>query len=304
LPILVLTARSQAADQVEALESGADGFLGKPFEPEGLCRKVEEVLAQVAARKAGGLGRQEAGPRAHLTVLLGLRGGVGTTTCAVNLAGALARGGRRTCLLELTPSGGHVALHLRLAASPNWSTLNGTPDTSSLGPYLLRHESGLVVLAAPGAPVRHGPTAATTHGILEALGTYFSHVVVDASPTLDEATWAVLSAADETVVMSSPEIGAVQTTVGVLGVVEGARKPGSALHVCVNHSTPELGVPLAAVERALGRAPDLVVPYDRLQPRALAQGSPLVFSQPAAPLVAALGNYALALPDGRNAAPA
>jgi pilus assembly protein CpaE len=215
----------------------------------------------------------------------------------VNLAGALVRAGRRVCLLELTPAGGHAALHLRLAQSPNWGSLSGTRDASALGGLLLRHESGLVVLAAPVAPVRHGPTAATTTAMLEAFGGYFSHLVVDAAPTLDEATWTVLAAADRILVMLSPEVGAVQTALGVIEAVDGVRKAGSVLEIGVNQVTPEASLPLAAVERALGRPPDLVVPYDRLQPRALGQGAPLVFSQPGAALPAALGAYALKLKD-------
>lgn len=303
LPILVLTARSQAADHAEALESGADGFLAKPWEPESLGRKISEVLAQAAQRKNGPASDDPGTPRGQVTLLLGLRGGVGTTTCAVNLAGALVRGGRRVCLVELTPSGGHLALHLRLAASPNWSGLSGTPDTAALGPFLLRHESGLVVLAAPGVPVRHGPTAATTRAILEALRSYFAHVVVDAAPSLDDATWTVLGEADRTLVMCSPEVGAVQTTLGVLPAVESARRPGSLLHIGVNQAVAESGVPLAAVERALGRPPDLSVPHDRLQSRALAQGTPLVFLQPGAALPAAIGVYALSLPEPGPLAP-
>ncbi len=294
LPILVLTARSQAADHAEALISGADGFLAKPFEPEGLGRKIDEVLAQAAARKqAPPAAAGPPMPKGQVTVLLGLRGGVGTTTCAVNLAGVLVRGGRRVCLVELTPSGGHLALHLRLAATPNWSTLTGAPDTSGLGPFLLQHESGLVVLTAPPAPVRRGPSVETTQAVLEALGGYFNQVVVDAAPALDDATWTALAVADRTLVVCSPEIGAVQTTMSVLGMVDSARRPGSLLHVVVNQTSPEAAVPLAAIERALGRAPDLVVPHDRLQARALAHGAPLAFSQPTAPLPAALGAYAL-----------
>jgi len=42
------------------------------------------------------------------------KGGVGKTTTAVNLAVALARGGRRTCLIDLDPQA-HATLHLGIA---------------------------------------------------------------------------------------------------------------------------------------------------------------------------------------------
>jgi hypothetical protein len=47
---------------------------------------------------------------------------------------------------------------------------------------------------------------------------------------------------------------------------------------------------MAAVEKAIGRLPDLVVPFDRGQSMALTQGQPLVLGQPATPLVVALSH--------------
>jgi hypothetical protein len=90
----------------------------------------------------------------------------------------------------------------------------------------------------------------------------------------------------------------------VLSAVASARKHDSLLQVGVNHVSSDTHVPAAAVERALGRAPDLVVPHDRLQARALAQGRPLVFSQPAAALPAALGAFVMAFQEARQPNPA
>lgn len=44
-PVIVLTARAQAADRVAALEAGATRFLPKPFSPLELASTVEELLA-------------------------------------------------------------------------------------------------------------------------------------------------------------------------------------------------------------------------------------------------------------------
>ena len=44
-PVLLLTARAQAADRDAALAAGADHFLSKPFRPLELAAVVEELLA-------------------------------------------------------------------------------------------------------------------------------------------------------------------------------------------------------------------------------------------------------------------
>jgi CheY-like chemotaxis protein len=43
--VIVVSAFSSDSDRRAALEAGADGFLGKPFDPNGLRSLVEELLA-------------------------------------------------------------------------------------------------------------------------------------------------------------------------------------------------------------------------------------------------------------------
>jgi len=59
LPVIMLTARSSDRDKVRGLESGADDYLAKPFNPDELSARVAAVL-----RRAGG--GQPAGGRTVL----------------------------------------------------------------------------------------------------------------------------------------------------------------------------------------------------------------------------------------------
>ncbi|MEP7355897.1 MAG: response regulator [Anaerolineales bacterium] len=291
--ILVLTARTQAADQESAMEAGADSYLPKPFTSDSLHRRIAEMLKQVETRAdtAG----TPAALNGRVTVVLGLRGGTGGTTIAVSLAGALLRMGRRVCLVDLSPVGGHVAMQLRLATPVTWASLPPAPDTTAVAQNLVRHDSGMVVLAAPPEPVRQGPAGTTFQATLEALQIFFSDVVVDAAPLLDEATRAALAAADQIIVVCTPEVGAVHTTIGTLRALDGLRQPDSQVVIVVNQVAAEAALPLSALERALGRAPNLVVPYDALQAAALARGVPLIFSMPGAVMPAAVIRFAAAL---------
>lgn len=49
IPIILLTAKDEAVDRIMGLESGADDYVGKPFDPRELLARVEAVLR----RKAG-----------------------------------------------------------------------------------------------------------------------------------------------------------------------------------------------------------------------------------------------------------
>ena len=44
VPILMLTARDEAASRIEGLEIGADDYVGKPFEPRELSLRVANIL--------------------------------------------------------------------------------------------------------------------------------------------------------------------------------------------------------------------------------------------------------------------
>ena len=48
VPILMLTAKGDAADRIEGLERGADDYLPKPFEPRELVLRVSALLRRAA----------------------------------------------------------------------------------------------------------------------------------------------------------------------------------------------------------------------------------------------------------------
>lgn len=296
VPILILTARAQTADYEGALEAGADAYMPKPFEPDHLVQRVTELLHAAGARRGTGpaAARASAG---QVTLVLGLRGGVGGTTTAITLAGALQRAGRRVCLVDLSPNGGHVALHMRLAAVTTWASLPPAPDANAAAQLLIRHESGMLVLAAPPQPVRAGPPASAWRTVLESLQIYFTDVIVDAAPTLDEANEVSAAAADRVLVLTIPEVSSIHTAVGLLPWLAERRRPRSRVELALNHVSPDHNLPTAAVEKALGRPPDFVIPYDRQQPIALTTGAPLIFSQPGALLPTAVAAYAARIKD-------
>ena len=49
VPVLLLTARGEAADRIAGLESGADDYLAKPFEPRELLLRIAAILRRMPA---------------------------------------------------------------------------------------------------------------------------------------------------------------------------------------------------------------------------------------------------------------
>lgn len=53
VPILLLTAMGEAEDRIAGLESGADDYLPKPFEPRELLLRIRTILRRVAETPRG-----------------------------------------------------------------------------------------------------------------------------------------------------------------------------------------------------------------------------------------------------------
>jgi pilus assembly protein CpaE len=277
IPIIVITARGQPVDREAALESGADDYMAKPVAMQELLDRANGLLA----RK---------GPvSAKTAVLLSLRGGVGVTTLAVNVAVALAQAGDgEACLVDLCPSSGHVALQLGLRPEPNWSDLihAAAPDAGSSEAHLLQHKSGLYVLASPFLPIAgRSLSQGVVQVTLTALQQRFAVTVVDTPSVLDEATMAALEAATVVGLVVIAEAPSIQTTIGTLRAL---KQWSDKLQIILNQNLPGAQLPAGAIERALKRPLIGTVPFDPAQAQALAQGAPLTLHNPNSPLAQAV----------------
>ena len=288
IPILILTARGQSIDRQAALDAGADEHLVKPVEGPELLEHVDRLLHENAEGK---------GPLMKGTVaLFSPRGGVGVTTLAVNLALTLtqARPGT-TCLVDLCPSSGHVALQLGLRPKPNWAGLlkNDAAAAEEVNQLLLKHRSELHVMASPIFPVAgRGLSRKAVLTMLQALQEDYQAIIVDTPSILSEATMATLDVASVVGLVITPEAPSIQSAVGTLRAL---KQRGSKLHVILNHTTPRAQAAPQAIEKALRRPLVQSIPFDPDQARALSRGNPLAIGDPGSALAQATLETALAL---------
>lgn len=281
VPIIVLTARGQPVDRQAALAAGATAYLAKPTSTSDLLEMVDTTLAQ-AVVSAGSSQRQ-------IITLLGLRGGVGATTLAVNMAAALARSAvPHVCLVDLCPASGHVALQLGLRPVPNWSDVLASDEIGpdAVAGLLLAHESGLRVLAAPVVPpLARDLSLAQAQALLRALQQHFDVLVVDAPPLLSAAAMAAVEMAWRVGLVTTADPPALQTAAGTLRAL---MQWSDKCHMILNRPAPEPQWPADALTRLLGRAPTSEIPWDPSQAQAIRTGRPLALDVPNAPLTLAV----------------
>jgi CheY-like chemotaxis protein len=316
IPIIILTARAQAVDHQAAMDAGADAYLPKPVDIAELNSRINELTTagrpklaaspsqpatvaaaststQTAAPVASSAAAPAAAPQVNgrLISVASWRGGIGATTLAVNIAGILAREGRRVCLIDLSSASGHAALMLRLRAKPNWADLPADVSASTLSFSLLKHDSGLQLLAAPSQPQHEGMNPDMFNALLPMMFTFFTDIVVDCSPVPDAATRAALLAATRIVMPLAPEVTAVQTITGTLAVMAGLKVSPDAIRIVLNHPTATPTLLPARIENALKRPLDLTLPYDPSMSASLMQGAPLFMSNPKSPYITALAPF-------------
>src|SRR5690606_22665019 len=112
IPIIMFTAKTLIDDKVAGFEAGADDYLTKPTHPTELAVRVRTLLNKRAA-----LQRTASGGRSNQGVTLGfmgIKGGLGTTTLAINVAAALHRMERNPVLVDMCPGSGSIAAMLNV----------------------------------------------------------------------------------------------------------------------------------------------------------------------------------------------
>jgi len=174
---------SQPQVIVSAMRSGAREFIERPTTTTDLLEAFVRLTA--AQRRV----RQE-GPRGKVFSVLNAKGGSGATTVAVNLALALQSSHGQTALVDLAPLG-HAALHLNL--KPVFTVADATRnlhrmDASLLESFMMRHNSGLQLLAGTNVPGAVDPSTAEFVRLFDMLVTHYRYVVVDASTRFDAAS--------------------------------------------------------------------------------------------------------------------
>ncbi len=285
IPIIIFTARGQLVDRQAALDAGADDYMVKPVPLRELLERINALLAKRAAGKEPVL--------AGTVVLLSLRGGVGVTTLAVNLAATLAQAGDgAACLVDVCPSSGHVALQLGLRPEPNWSDLirAGVPDVDAVEAHLLQHASGVRVLASPIFPViGQGLPRTVVQAMLSILQQRFAVTVVDAPSVLSDVMMEALEVATVVGLVVTAEAPSIQTAVGTLRTL---RQWSSKFRIILNQTTPGSQLSTGAIERTLRHPLVGTIPFDPAQAQALAHGAPLVLNSPDSPLAQAVRGLA------------
>jgi len=290
IPVLCISQTDDVEERIRFLEAGADDVMAKPFDERELEARVEALLLRFQRTKDLSpvvSGMVTSSGKGRIVAVYSPKGGVGTTTIAVNLAMARALSKPdRVCLVDLDLQFGQAATHLNLEVRQ--SLIEAVRDEAALREaellrtYATRHDSGLHLLAAPSAPefaeVVSAEHVAAILGII--LDTYDT-VVIDAGSALDERTMTVLERADTVVLPVHAEMAALRAVHSLLDYLNETGSVGAKTLFVLNTMFAREVLRLRDVEGALGTKISAELPYDPfLYLKAVNEGVPIVVGAP------------------------
>jgi pilus assembly protein CpaE len=279
-PLLALATPKHLVDLQNALLAGAANFVAFPIEREQFTNTVLRAVQASAPKGADSkVGR--------LIAFVGLKGGVGRSTLAVNLAIALhQRKAADVILIEAHQGLGDLSLMLNLLPKHTLAGLNQEVniDVDIIQGHLHGHDSGVRLLAAPSdlTQLVELPIETWRH-IFKMTITLAPFVVVDTAASADPILSEVLTQADDIFVVTGPDLTSLRSAVMLLRILDDETNVRDRVHVVLNRAGVRGGVSEAASSAQLGEKIAVAIPDDlSLATFALNRGVPFVLSHPRA----------------------
>jgi len=231
-------------------------------------------------------GQDPGAPTGSIISVFGVKGGVGKTTLATNLAVALAQeGSASVALVDLDVPFGDVALMLDM--HPEQDILDAlsdgvADDLERLQKLLVRSPNGVHVLAAPLAPDEAGTLdARKIGGLLTRLAALHQFVLIDTPVGLTQLTAAALDVSELALLVTTPEIAALRRTHACLRVLQGIEEFSmSKVQLVLNRVESRTQVSSSEAVEALGHPVTWRVANDYAAMQSSALGTPVVLASP------------------------
>jgi pilus assembly protein CpaE len=259
--VIAIGNRNEIGLYRDLLQAGVSEYIVKPLNAQLLSRALS------AGTGVSGVSpiQQKLGT---MVAVIGARGGVGTTTLAVNLAWHLAsRQSRRVALVDLDLQNGDCALALNIKPTSGLREALVNPariDTTLLERVMMPVGSRLFVLSSE-EPLRDNlrftPEAVET--LVTTLRDQFHYVILDVPRTPEPSYQRALDLADFRVIVCDQTLRAVRDTVrlrSALGEVDGKHR--TLLVVNRHGEGGRLAVTLQEMRKVLDLRPSAVIPFD------------------------------------------
>lgn len=285
IPVIMLSAKGEVRDRVAGLRTGADDYITKPADPLELVARVEAVLARMQRGGAAEHGR--------VFAFIGAKGGVGTTTVAINVGAALSRGAvhhtlgaaqrppaSQVILAELRRGLGSAVAYLGLRPWRTLGDLLADPQglsSAAVHSALTTHACGLRLLPAPSdLPALPPWEPSFVEALVDHLTRSAQFVLLDLAP--DSAlVQPLLPKAETVIVVTNADPVALAGAQTLISLARDHGLAGDRCCVVLVNRVPGAGMSISALANALRHPVQAVIPYAAEMCIAAArEGNPLI----------------------------
>lgn len=218
LAVILLVSAIEPDTFTQAMEAGARGVLPATATVEELNARITTAAdwSRTLRRhlEAASLDLPMSGSQGAVVAITGGKGGVGTTTIAIQTALTAAKGGRKVCLVDLDLQMGDIPGFMDLNHRRSIVDLVEAADNISaamLSDTLYVHPDGVHVLLAPGEGEQgEDVKAGAARQILGALRSRYEIVIIDCGSSMTEASAMAVELADTALVAVTPDLPAIR----------------------------------------------------------------------------------------------
>lgn len=267
--VVIVASRPDPALLLEAMRSGVNEFVCEPVN----ATELEAAIARLAAQ------RPVLAATGQIFAFIGAKGGVGTTTVAVNVATALAKlpNQGETLFIDLHVANGDAAVFL--GEEPRFSIVDALENTHRLDEVFFRSlitktKSRVNLLASSDRVMLSPLDVRRIRTLLDFAARQFRYVVLDV-PRSDAAVLDALEGVTRIIVVANQELAAVRSASRMAASLR-QRYGKEKLTVVVSRADRLAEIGHEDVERAVGSSVQHSFPSDyRRALEALNKGRPM-----------------------------
>ena len=290
---VVLVSPDNSAEMLKrAMRAGVRDVLPAPMSAATVQRAVDYVQA---SRSVGSRYHHAGG---SVLAFVPIKGGVGNTFLATNLAYALARKEKKVLLVDLNLYFGDAAMFVTdrkpTASVVDMMSQTSRMDAALLNACVLKVREDLHLLAAPALPYEvNRITPDTLDNFLGMARWEYDFVILDISRTLEPVAVKALDIADVIYLTVALSLPAIEDANRVSTVLQGLGYPDEKVRLIVNRYEKRGLIALEQVEKATRVKVKRTIPASETAVLAsINQGVPLLKMEPKDPVSRALADWA------------